>query len=192
MSSKNSKKEKFTNQKKSSAPIYIASTIVAIAIFAVIYFVVGNKDSDLASKTTASIGQPVKYSASDKLQQSDVPNKIENGKVIVTSLNTLKDKKFVWTEYKANGKRVPITAMVQPDGKVLVAVSICEPCNSERFHITGNKLICNACGSVWDLQTLKGITGGCLDYPPDALTYSIDGDNLEVPQSVLDAWQPRV
>ena len=74
----------------------------------------------------------------------------------------------------------------------MVAASLCEPCKGERFHISGNQLICNVCGTIWDLQTLKGISGGCQTYPPEALTYSLNGDNIEVPQSVLDAWTPRV
>ncbi|GAB6174263.1 DUF2318 domain-containing protein [Paradesulfitobacterium aromaticivorans] len=185
------KKQKFTQQKKSTASVYLAFAVMTLAVAVGGYFFLNSKNP-LDAKSVASVNQKINYSTSEQLQQTKVPSKIENGRVIVTSLSTLKNDKFIWTEYKAGGKRVPLTAVIQPNGKVLVAVSVCEPCNSETFHITGNKLICNACGTVWDLQTLKGDSGGCQQYPPDALTYSVNGDNLEVPQSTLDNWKPRV
>ena len=154
------------------------------------YFLFANNDSTV--KAAAETGQKMNYSQNDKLQQLIVESKVENGKAIVATLSTVKEKKFIWTEYKANGKRVPLMAVIQPDGKVMVAVSFCEPCKGETFHITGNQLVCNVCGTVWDLQTLKGLSGGCQTYPPEALTYTLNGDNLEIPQTVLDAWVPRV
>ncbi|HWQ42999.1 MAG TPA: Fe-S-containing protein [Desulfosporosinus sp.] len=69
-----------------------------------------------------------------------------------------------------------MTAFIQPDGT---------------FHISGNQIICNVCGTTWDFQTLKGISGGCQTYPPQALPYSLNGDNLEIPQTELDAWAPK-
>ena len=140
----------------------------------------------------ADTGQKVNYSANDNLEQTVLDSKVENGKELVTTLSTVKEKKFIRTDYKANGKTVPLTAFIQPDGKVMVAVSFCEPCKGSSFHISGNQLICNTCGTTWDLQTLKGISGGCQTYPPQALTYSLNGDKLELPQAVLDAWAPRV
>jgi len=53
-------------------------------------------------------------------------------------------------------------------------------------------VVCNVCGTTWDLQILKGINGGCQTYPLEALTYSLNGDNLEIPQTILDTWAPRV
>ncbi|MHB1404935.1 MAG: DUF2318 domain-containing protein [Desulfitobacteriaceae bacterium] len=186
------KKQKFAHQKKNITPLYLAIGVIAFVFFFGGYFFLATK-SPLDAKTVASVGQKINYNASEQLQQTKVPSKVESGKVVVASLITLKNDKFIWTEYRATaGKRIPLTAVIQPNGKVLVAVSVCEPCNSETFHITGKQLICNTCGTVWDLQTLKGISGGCQQYPPEALTYSVNGDNLEVPQSVLNNWKPRV
>lgn len=187
------KKQKFTQPRKSNALFYVIAGLVTVMIMTSSYFFVINHNSPTSSvKASAESGENINYSQNDKLQQTIVESKVENGKAIVTTLSTLKEKKFIWTEYKANGKRIPLTAFIQPDGKVMMAVSFCEPCKGETFHITGNQIVCNVCGTVWDLQTLKGISGGCLTYPPEALTYSLNGDNLEIPQSVLDAWVPRV
>jgi uncharacterized membrane protein len=187
------KNQKFTQPKQSKAVLYSLVGIVAVIIIIASYLAFGNSDKPNASvKAAADTGQKVNYSPDNKLEQTKVVSKVENGKAIVATLSTVKEKKFIWTEYKANGKRIPLTAFIQPDGKVMVAVSFCEPCKGETFHITGNQLVCNVCGTVWDLQTLKGISGGCQTYPPEALTYSLNGDNLEIPQTVLDAWAPRV
>lgn len=187
------KKHKFTQGKKSKAGLYSLVGIVAVMFIIVSYLAFGSSDNPSGSvNAAADVGQKVNYNANDKLEQTKVVSKVENGKAIIATLSTVKDKKFIWTEYKANGKRVPLTAFIQPDGKVMVAVSFCEPCKGETFHITDNQLVCNVCGTTWDLQTLKGLSGGCQTYPPQALTYTLNGDNLEIPQAVLDAWAPRV
>ena len=188
------KKQKFTQQKKSNTGFYsIIGVLVVIIIIGGAYFLLGNNNNPSTSATaTTDTGQKVNYSPTDKLQQTIINSKVENGKEIVATLSTVKEKKFIWTEYKANGKRVPLTAFIQPDGKLMVAVSLCEPCKGEKFHISGNQLICNVCGTIWDLQTFKGISGGCQTYPPEALSYSLNGDNIEVPRSILDTWSPRV
>ena len=187
------KNQKFTQPKKSNALLFSIVGLLAVIIMISSYFLFAKNDSTSSSvKAAANTGQKMNYSQNDKLQQLIVESKVENGKAIVATLSTVKEKKFIWTEYKANGKRIPLMAVIQPDGKVMVAVSFCEPCKGETFHITGNQLVCNVCGTVWDLQTLKGLSGGCQTYPPEALSYTLNGDNLEIPQTVLDAWVPRV
>lgn len=190
---KNSKRDKFTQSQKKMNKSFLAIAGVAVIFLAIGgFYLSSNKSSGVDSKATATLGQKVTYSPNENLQQTKVSSKIENGKVAVTSLNDLKDKKFIWTEYKANGKRVPLTAIAEPNGKVVVAVSVCEPCNGETFHISGNKLVCNVCGTTWDLESFKGLSGGCQQYPPEILPYTQNGDNLEIDQAKLDAWKPRV
>ncbi|WP_407313334.1 DUF2318 domain-containing protein [Desulfosporosinus sp. SB140] len=186
------KKQKFTQPKKSKAGLYSLAGIVAVALIISSYFVLNSNKPSNSVNPAADIGQKIDYSSNDSLEQTIVANKIENGKELVTSLSDLKEKKFIKTDYSFNGKTIPLTAFIQPDGKVMVAVSYCEPCKGDSFHISGNQIVCNTCGTTWNLQTLKGISGGCQTYPPQALTYSLNGDNLEIPQSVLDAWSPRV
>ena len=187
------KNQKFAQKKQSRVGLFSTVGIVAIIVIVAFYLAFGNSDNPGASvNAAADVGQKVTYSPDNKLEQTIVESNVENGKAIVATLSTIKEKKFIWTEYNANGKRIPLTAFIQPDGKVMVAVSFCEPCKGETFHITGNQIVCNVCGTVWDLQTLEGISGGCQTYPPEALTYFLNGDNLEIPQTVLDAWEPRV
>lgn len=187
------KNQKFTQPPKNNAGLYSIVGIITVVIMIGTYFMVASSNKPKASVTAAAdIGQTMSYSPADNLEQTKIESKVENGKAIVTTLSIVKEQKFIWTEYKSNGKRIPLTAFVQPDGKVMVAVSFCEPCKGESFHIIGNQIVCNVCATIWDLQTLKGLSGGCQAYPPEALTYTLNGDNLEIPQAVLDAWAPRV
>ena len=87
---------------------------------------------------------------------------------------------------------LPVLAYVAPSGRVVVAISLCEPCRSYSFHISGSELVCNSCFTRWDLDTLKGVGGGCLDYPPEELTVTVEGDLVRIDQSALEAWVPRV
>lgn len=188
-----SKKEKFTQpEKKSKAPLIGGIIVIGLAIIAGSFFL-GNKNSESDQFATATVGQSVDYSQASAIQQVEVsPVTAENGKVVVSTLSELKEKKFIYTQYQADGKVLPLTALVQPDGDIVVAVSICEPCNSDSFRIVGDTIVCNACNTTWELESFKGISGGCTDYPPDLLVYTQNGDNLEVDQAVLDAWKPRV
>ena len=187
------KNQKFIQPKKSKTGLYsIIGVVVVLVIVGTYFFVSSSRNSAANPKVAADTGQKVNYSSNASLEQTVIDSKVENGKEIIATLSTVKDKKFIRTDYQANGKTIPLTAFVQPDGKVMVAVSYCEPCQGNSFHISGNQIICNTCGTTWDLQTLKGISGGCQAYPPQALTYSLDGDNLEIQQSTLDSWSPRV
>lgn len=186
------KKEKFTQpEKKSKAPLIGGVIVLGIAIIAGVFFW-GDGGGDADKYAIATIGQPVSYEDSVLPQVEVDPVKAENGKVVVTTLSELKEKKFIYTQYRTPGKVIPLTALVQPDGGVVVAVSVCEPCNSDSFRIEGKSLACNACNSIWDIKSFEGIAGGCEDYPPDRLIYSQNGDNLEVDEAVLNAWKPRV
>ncbi|TWH57715.1 hypothetical protein DesLBE_2004 [Desulfitobacterium sp. LBE] len=188
----NSKKEKFTQpEKKSKAPLIGGVIVLGIAIIAGSFFL-GNKGSDGDQYAVATLGQTFDYSGSPLPQVETPPVQAANGKVVVTTLSELKEKKFIYTQYQVNHKTIPLTAIALPDGKAIVAVSICEPCNSDSFRIEGTKLVCNACNTTWALDSFKGLSGGCQAYPPDRLIYTQNGDNLEVDQGILDAWKPRV
>jgi uncharacterized protein len=91
---------------------------------------------------------------------------------------------------KGNG--LPLLAYVAPSGRLVVATSMCEPCRSYDFHIEGDQLVCNTCFTRWDLNTLKGVSGGCLAYPPKEVTTTVQGDLIQIQPSELEAWAPRI
>jgi hypothetical protein len=89
------------------------------------------------------------------------------------------------------GNALPLLAYVAPSGRLVVASSLCEPCHSYEFHIEGTDLVCNSCGTRWDLNTLEGKSGGCLSYPPNELKATVAGGTLSVPTGQLESWLPR-
>ena len=109
---------------------------------------------------------------------------------IALSLATIKEKRLVWFAYGAN--KTPVLAYVAPSGQIVTAISMCEPCRSERFHIEGDELVCNACGTRWTLEDLKGISGGCPEYPPERLDNQIAGDKVTIDEKAVLDWKPRI
>ena len=90
------------------------------------------------------------------------------------------------------GNGLPVLAYVAPSGRIVVAISLCEPCRSFDFHIEGSDLVCNRCFTHWDLNTLRGVEGGCLDYPPQELQVELQGDLVQIDRAALEAWVPRI
>jgi len=107
-------------------------------------------------------------------------------------LETIKEKKMVYFEYVKAGKRVPLMAYITPEGKLVTAVSMCEPCRSTKFHIENEEIVCNACGTRWSMEGLKGISGGCLNYPPDAIVHAIENGQVKIQNSLIINWRPRI
>ncbi len=60
------------------------------------------------------------------------------------------------------------------DSKVQVRADICPPCRSRSFTLSNKgTLVCDACGTVFDASSGKGITGACVAYPKEAAPYEI-------------------
>ena len=100
---------------------------------------------------------------------------------------------FARTDYKyQQGNNKAVMAFVSPAGRIVLAMAMCEPCRSERFHIEGNDLVCDTCGTRWQLADLHGIIGGCVDYPPEELPYVVKNGMLYFDTSDVKEWQPRI
>jgi uncharacterized membrane protein len=115
----------------------------------------------------------------------------ENGKIIVP-LELVKEKKFVVFNYNSANGSLPLLAYVSGEGKIVTAVSVCEPCNSNQFHIRSDEIVCNSCGTTWQLNNLHGISGACQKYPPDPLPSVVVGDQIQIDEAVVAAWVPRI
>lgn len=64
------------------------------------------------------------------------------------------------------------------DDKIFVRSNACPPCNSTGFSLNDDKLVCDACGTVFDAATGLGIEGGCMDYPKENIPYTISEGNI--------------
>ncbi|MCX8118491.1 MAG: DUF2318 domain-containing protein [Desulfobacterota bacterium] len=125
------------------------------------------------------------------IRMAEVQVKVENGKILLP-LQTLKEKKMVWFEYEGNGLRVPLYAYLTMAGRVVTGISLCEPCRSTRFRIQDQKLVCNACDTEWEIGTHRGIRGGCMEYPPEIIPSSLEGDWIVIEEKAILEWRPRV
>lgn len=124
-------------------------------------------------------------------QMANIAAKVENGKIIIP-LDMLMEKKFVRFTYGDAPNGLPLLAYISTEGKIVTAVSMCEPCNSTAFHIKGDKIICNSCGSTWELNDLEAVSGSCGRYPPDAMPNVVVVNEIHIDEQTVARWQRRV
>jgi len=189
------KKEKVLGKKKTkSSWLTVSLALVAIALGGIAYWII--EGSTPASSGASSISPQLKVSgnvdyAGQSISMTDIQPTVLSGKISVP-LELVVAKRFVRYEYETRGNKIPLLSYITPSGKLITAVSMCEPCRSTRFHIEGKTLVCNACATKWNLETLKGISGGCLDYPPDVLPTMVDNCCIQIDEKVVSQWKPRV
>ncbi len=186
------KKEKVLGERKGKpywVPVSLA--IIAIALGAVGYFIIqGNSAANPKVSSQPKVSGKVDY-AGQTVRMTDIQAKVEKGKISIP-LSEVMEKKMVRFEYSGKGVNIPLLAYVTQSGRVVTAVSMCEPCKSTRFHIKDKTLVCNACYTEWDLENLKGIKGGCLNYPPDVIPSTVEKDRIVIDEKVVLNWKPRV
>ena len=141
-------------------------------------------------KISPVVANAVFYSQTAQ-QMENISAKVDNGKIIVP-LDILEAKKFIKFLYGDATSGLPMLAYISSEGKIVTAVSMCEPCNSTDFHIKGDKLICNSCGSTWELNTLTAVSGSCGRYPPDAVPNTVAGNEIRIDEQIVARWQRRI
>lgn len=114
----------------------------------------------------------------------------ESGKVSI-SVQEVAEKKLVYWDYQQGNTKVPLLAYATPSGALKLAARLCEPCNGYSFRVEGTNLVCNTCGTRWDLETSKGISGGCLEYPPEVLPSTLADGKLSADEAKIASWKPR-
>jgi len=184
------KKEKVLGDKKKKHYwVTMSLAVIAFILAGVGYRVIkGDTAADPRVSSQPKVSEKVDY-VGQTIRMTDIQAKVENGKISIP-LDVVKEKKMVRFEYQGNG--VPLLAYLTPSGRVVTAVSMCEPCRSTRFHIEEKKIVCNACATEWNLETLKGIQGGCLNYPPDVIPSTIEKDRIQIDEKIITQWKPRV
>ncbi len=179
------------NQSRNTPKIFFYGVAGLFLVFGLVSFI-----NSLPSRANPIIEQqpvvfePLQYPNSPS-QMKPVPAKTEKGKIIL-SLDLVKEKKFVAFDYQSAKGAIPLLAYISPEGKVVTAVSMCEPCNSTRFHIRSDKLVCNSCSTTWELDNLSGVSGACQEYPPDAVPSTIVGNEIHIDEKIVASWVPRV
>lgn len=137
----------------------------------------------------ASVTTPAYYN--DNEQMASIRARVESG-FIVLPLDVIKERRFVRFMYGDSTYGLPILAYITNEGKIVTAVSVCEPCNSTTFHLSEKTIICNSCGTTWDLNNLEAISGSCGKYPPDALPNTIVGNEIHIEERSASEWRRRI
>jgi len=184
------KREKLLSEKKKSPIVKIIVILIVLAI-PLAWFVLSNRsEAGLGSVAGTQIVEKVSYK-SQTIRMTTVDAVAGSGSIEIP-VDIVKDKKIVYFEYSKGGKKVPLMAYITPSGKLVTAVSMCEPCRSTKFHIEGDEMVCNACGTRWTLEGLQGVSGGCLAYPPDVVAHTLEGGKVKIQDAIVLAWKPRV
>jgi hypothetical protein len=186
------KKEKVLGDKKGKPywlPVSLA--IIAIALAGIGYWVIqGNTETNPKVSSQPKVDSNVNYTG-QTIRMADIQAKVQSGKISIP-LDVVREKKMVRFEYSGKGVNIPLLAYITQSGRVVTAVSMCEPCRSTRFHIKDKTIVCNACYTEWNLETLQGIRGGCLNYPPDVIPSKIDKGSIQIDEATILQWKPRV
>ncbi len=121
----------------------------------------------------------------------DIKAQVRDGKIIIP-LDIVIEKRLVGFKYEKGYFKVPLLAYISPDGRIVTAISMCEPCNSERFHIENEDMVCNACGTRWELKNLFGVSGACQEYPPDPVPSIVVGNEIQIDEKIVANWKRRI
>ncbi len=189
------KKEKVLGGKKTKPPwVTVSLVLAAIALGGVAYWII--QGSTPANSDVSSVSPQPKVSGNidytgQSISMTDIQPTVKSGKISLP-LDLVLEKRLVRFEYETKENKIPLLSYVAPSGKVITAVSMCEPCRSTRFHIEGKTLVCNACATKWNLETLKGISGGCLNYPPDVIPSTVEKGVIQIEEKIVTQWKPRV
>ncbi len=170
-----------------------AAVMVAVGVALFTYL---NRPYESPNGGNYNIGEAQNYKG-QKIEMSTVSLKVESGKAVIP-LDTLKDKKIIYTEYRGEKRKyygtfdyLPLNAFITPAGRVVLAASICEPCYGNKFYMENTDLVCVACGTRWRLDDLMGIGGGCVNYPPEEFKYTVKNNRIIVNEADLRNWKPR-
>ncbi|MDW7673381.1 MAG: Fe-S-containing protein [Bacillota bacterium] len=194
-----SKKQEFIEKKnkRQKANRVVIGIVALLGVLGITIFMVVNSTSPSQSVTrweggTYNIGSQISYQGKI-LGMTDIELIQTDEGAVGFTLEDLKQSELIYSNFYFNGEsnRVPVMAYISPAGRVVVAVSLCEPCQSESFHISGNELVCDTCRTKWLLNDLRGISGGCLTYPPEELNYTVDEGYINILEADLKSWGPR-
>ncbi len=119
-------------------------------------------------------------------------NADEKSGKLVFPLSLLQEYKMVQFDYRYGQTTVPLIAYISPEGKLVTAIRMCEPCNSTKFTIEGTELACGNCETRWKLNNLEGIQGSCQKYPPAPIPSMVVGNNVQIDEAALKTWKMRI
>ena len=188
----NSKREKVLNERKRKSGkkgLYAVMAIVAATIL-IFYLNTNTSKEEAVIEDQPVVSGSVSY-PNVRVDHAYSIASAKDGKIIIP-LDIVKAKKFVKFDYIGQKATIPLLVYLTEDGKIVTAISLCEPCDSKSFHIKGSDLICNSCGTTWDLNNLEAISGSCGKYPPDPIPSKVVRNEIQIDEYLVTGWARRV
>ncbi len=170
--------------------VYVSIAILLIAAMGIVFVknLPGGEHPVISNQPTVS--QATTYDGA-KLTMTPIFAKTENGFIII-ALSDVLEKKMVAFTYEGKTTRVDMMAYINPEGKLVTSIAICEPCNSKSFHTESRELVCDNCGTRWNFSTLEGVSGSCQKYPPDPIPSQIVGNEVRISERLVENWKLRI
>lgn len=184
------KKEQLLGEKKGIKLWGGIIILLLVAAFSAYWFILRDGEAGAKGLSGSKVVDKVNYG--NTIVAMTPVDAVTRSGVLEIPLEMVKDKKLVSFTYGKKESQLPLMAYITPKGMLVTAVSVCEPCKSTKFHIEGNNMVCNTCDTRWDLESLKGISGGCLKYPPDVIGHKIEGGKVRMKEMTILNWKPRV
>ncbi len=129
--------------------------------------------------------------AGEHADQVPVTATVEGDRITIP-VGDVRAKRIVEFEYSDGTVTVPLLAFITGEGKLVTAYRMCEPCNSKKFSIDGDRLSCGNCETQWSLNTLEGLQGTCQKYAPEPFPSRIEGDLVVMSVAQVKKWQIRL
>ena len=189
----NNKKNEFTNENRKKGLNLVILGVFLVMFAGITAYLLSNNDtatSERARYTAGDFNIGTAYSYEQVTSMTPVNNKLDGDKVVL-SLSEVKQAGIIYTQVPVGNSYMPITSYIAPSGRLVVAFSMCEPCNSDTFRIDGEQIICESCGTIWTLEELNPISGGCMNHPPEEIYYEVDKDTILIPFQQIQDWTPR-
>ncbi|MCF6268319.1 MAG: Fe-S-containing protein [Melioribacteraceae bacterium] len=168
------------------------NVVLALVLFGIIvgYFVTTETKEEKTINNQPVISESLSYPNYPTLL-AEVSVDVKNGNIMLP-LDVVQNKKFVSFTYNGKNGSVPLLAYITQEGKLVTAIRMCEPCDSRSFHIVGDNLVCDACGTTWHIDNLDAVSGSCGKYPPDPIPSRVKGNKIIISVSAVTSWTRRV
>ncbi|HLF15140.1 MAG TPA: Fe-S-containing protein [Bacteroidota bacterium] len=168
--------------------IVIAACAVALFVYLFIDHLPGGDHPVIAGQPVVSDAPPA---AGEHADQVSVAARVDGGDLTIP-LSAVREKRIVEFEYSDGTVSVPLLAFITGEGKLVTAYRMCEPCNSKKFSIDGDRMSCGNCETQWSLNTLEGLQGSCQKYPPEPFPSRIEDDRVIISVAQIRKWQIRL
>ena len=189
MSDYNSKKEQFMNKQKSKTSLLLlVFLLVSVSIVLSIFIINSKKESK------EYFGEPVFSSrsyAGEIISATSIEPTIENEKIIIP-LNIVDEKNIISFELENDQDfLVPLMVYVTPSGRLFGGSSMCEPCRGRSYSIKEDTLLCDICGTTYDIETHTFISGSpvCGMYPPANMNARIEDGRIIIDLKEVLEWR---